>query len=79
MVLGLYLYAAWAEKPWMVDNVSSKLRSSWYTWPFSTARRNRGTYVQQVAVDISFLTKDSQNVWSKLIFFLDHTIEGYGL
>ena len=32
---------------------------------FSTGWRNKGTYVQQGAVEISFLTKDSQDVWSQ--------------
>ena len=42
-------------------------------------RRNKGTYVQQMAVEISFLTKDNHDVRSKLIFFLDRTIEEYRL
>ena len=31
MVLGL-LFAAWVEKPWMVDSVSSNIRSRWYVF-----------------------------------------------
>ena len=37
---------------------------------FSTGWRNKGTYVQQLGVEISFLSKDSHDVWSELFFFL---------
>ena len=36
---------------------------------FSTGWRNKGTYVQPVAVETSFLTKGSHDVRSKIIFF----------
>ena len=32
--------------------------------------RNKGTYVHQVALEMSFLTKDSHDVRSKLTMFL---------
>ena len=56
----------------MADNVSSKMRSGWHVHVafFIWFWINKGTYAQQVAVDISFLTKDSHDVWSKLTFFL---------
>ena len=46
---------------------------------FSTGWRNKRTYVQQVAVEISFLTKDSDDAWSKkkkkiLTVLLKHTV-----
>ena len=37
--------------------------------------RNKGTYVQQVAIGISFLTKDSRDIWSKLIYVLDRLLK----
>ena len=46
---------------------------------FSTGWRSKGTYVQQVAVEISFLTKDGRDVWSKLSIFLGSVIEEHRL
>ena len=31
----VYIFAARVEKPWIVDDVSSGIRSGWYTEPFS--------------------------------------------
>ena len=78
MVQG-FLFAAWVEKPWVVHNVSFKFFSGWYAFVtlissrsveiLSRGWRNMATYVQQVAVEIRFLKKDSHDVWSELICF----------